>query len=85
MTNVDGDKTRQQRTFVGKAPGAEGLKRFLVGPKGCEVTGIAESGDGRTLFVNIQHPGEETSADAIADPSKFQSHWPDGSSARPRS
>lgn len=34
-----------------------GLRRFFVGPNGCEVTGIAFTPDNRTLFVNIQHPG----------------------------
>lgn len=34
------------------------VKRFLTGPKGCEVTGLAMTPDGRTFFVNIQHPGE---------------------------
>ncbi|MBI5333461.1 MAG: PhoX family phosphatase [Burkholderiales bacterium] len=33
-------------------------RRFLTGPKGCEVTGIAMTPDRRTMFVNIQHPGE---------------------------
>ncbi len=33
-------------------------KRFLVGPKGCEITGITATPDLKTLFVNIQHPGE---------------------------
>ncbi len=32
------------------------VKRFLVGPKGCELTGITATPDRRTLFVNIQHP-----------------------------
>src|SRR5699024_9828108 len=30
------------------------LKRFLVGPTGCEITGIELSADGRTLFANVQ-------------------------------
>ncbi len=34
------------------------LRRFLTGVKGCEVTGIATTPDRRTLFVNLQHPGE---------------------------
>jgi secreted PhoX family phosphatase len=34
------------------------LRRFLTGVVGCEVTGIATTPDRRTLFVNIQHPGE---------------------------
>ena len=61
------------------------LRRFLVGPKDCEITGIAESGDGRALFVNIQHPGEGTAGSAIGTPANFGSHWPDGGTSRPRS
>jgi secreted PhoX family phosphatase len=37
------------------------------------------------LFVNIQHPGEDTPAANIGNPSLFTSHWPDGGNARPRS
>jgi secreted PhoX family phosphatase len=33
-------------------------KRFLVGPDGCEITGIAYTPDMKTFFVNIQHPGK---------------------------
>jgi len=32
------------------------IERFLTGPKGSEVTGIAWSADRRTMFVGIQHP-----------------------------
>jgi secreted PhoX family phosphatase len=35
------------------------IRRFLTGPKGCEVTGIAWSSDRRTMFVGIQHPGDD--------------------------
>jgi secreted PhoX family phosphatase len=56
-----------------------------VGPKDCEITGIAESGDGRALFVNIQHPGETTPVANIGNPALFGSHWPEGGNARPRS
>ncbi|PQZ61693.1 dTDP-glucose 4,6-dehydratase [Achromobacter sp. MYb9] len=31
-------------------------KRFLVGPLGCEITGIAYTPDLTTFFINIQHP-----------------------------
>ena len=34
------------------------ITRFLVGPSGCEVTGVCWTPDGRTMFINIQHPGE---------------------------
>jgi len=33
------------------------LKRFAVGPNGCEVTGICATPDRTTLFINMQHPG----------------------------
>ena len=34
------------------------LRQFLSGPKGCEVCGPEFSGDEKTLFAAIQHPGE---------------------------
>lgn len=76
-------------TFVGKAASADTLKRFLVGPVGCELTGITETPDGKALFVNIQHPGENTAAANIGDVSKYTSQWPAnagyGAGKRPRS
>jgi secreted PhoX family phosphatase len=39
-------------------PATGDVRRFLVGPRGCEITGWAITDDQRTLFVNIQHPGE---------------------------
>lgn len=55
-------------------PATKEIRRFFVGPKECEVTGIAFTPDSKTLFINIQHPGEDGN-----------SHWPDGGSAIPRS
>lgn len=91
-TKTDGS-TLTVDTYVGKAPTADTLRRFLVGPVDCELTGCTETPDGRTLFANIQHPGEVLAAVAdIADPSKYPSHWPGnagygagGGTARPRS
>jgi secreted PhoX family phosphatase len=34
------------------------IRRFLVGPAGCEITGITWTPDQRTLFIGVQHPGE---------------------------
>ncbi len=59
-------------TRIGAAPGAR-LRRFLVGPKECEITGVDSTPDGRTVFVNIQHPGEDT---ATGFPATFPSNWP---------
>ncbi len=50
------------------------IRRFLVGPKECEVTGLSWSPDRRTMFVGIQHPGE-----------RGNSNWPEGGNAVPRS
>ncbi|HEU0221812.1 MAG TPA: PhoX family phosphatase, partial [Paracoccaceae bacterium] len=55
-------------------PATGEIRRFLVGPNECEVTGLAWSPDRRTMFVGIQHPGEEGN-----------SHWPEGGDAAPRS
>ena len=76
-------------TYIGKKPTAETLKRFLVGPAGSEITGIAETPDGKAMFVNIQHPGETTSLANIGDATKYTSQWPSnagyGAGKRPRS
>ena len=34
------------------------LKRLFEGVPGCEITGIAVTPDRRTMFINIQHPGD---------------------------
>lgn len=39
------------------------LRRFFVGPNGSEVTGIAFTPDNKTMFINIQHPGNWPSTD----------------------
>ena len=85
ITNTDASgSVREIRTFVGEQPG-DRLKRFLVGPVQCEITGITESPDGKAVFVNIQHPGEDTKAGDLGNPSAWPSHWPDGGQSRPRS
>jgi secreted PhoX family phosphatase len=83
VTNTDGAASSSVTTYVGKEPGDKRLRRFLVGPKECEITGIAETPDGKALFVNIQHPGESTPPNFAT--AAFGSHWPDGGTSRPRS
>lgn len=84
-TSSTGAKVTQD-TRIGAAPTAATLKRFLVGPVECEITGIDSTPDGRTIFVGIQHPGEN------GTPAAPSSHWPDsqasgsaGATVRPRS
>ena len=86
--------TGQQLTFMGAALGEARLRRFMTGPKGCEITGITETADGKTMFVNVQHPGENTPAKGTGD-LKLESTWPSngggltsgkyGQGTRPRS
>jgi secreted PhoX family phosphatase len=82
-------------TRMGKKLGDTKFKRFLTAPKGSEVTGLAESPDGKVLFINIQHPGENTTTAQYAA-GTFESNWPGngkgvaaygpgGAGARPRS
>ena len=65
-------------------PATGEVRRFLVGPMNCELAGATWAPDGRTMFVNIQHPGSGTPRDGSA-PRQF-SNWPDfRADGRPRS
>ncbi|MEO9586219.1 MULTISPECIES: PhoX family phosphatase [Marinobacter] len=50
-------------------PETREIKRFFVGPQGCEVTGVISTPDVKTMFVNIQHP---------------DGNWPNAAESRPR-
>ena len=71
---------------VGAAPGTR-LRRFLVGPVQCEITGIDSTPDGRSVFVNIQHPGEDARIGALSSnwPANQGGAAPTPTGARPRS
>lgn len=61
-------------------------RRFLIGPKGCEITGIDMTPDLKTMFINIQHPGETASERSNPKEPKAVSSWPDFEKfSRPRS
>ncbi len=62
------------------------IKRFLTGPVSCEITGPVFAPDGRSLFVNIQHPGETPSMRSDPSNAGAFSSWPDGDKGnKPRS
>ncbi|MFP5082819.1 PhoX family protein [Acinetobacter pittii] len=75
-----------QQTLVGAKVTDSTLRRFLVGPKQCEITGIAMTPDYKAIFINVQHPGEDS-----ASYSTPESNWPatqkdpSNKTARPRS
>jgi secreted PhoX family phosphatase len=90
-TKADGS-TLAVTARVGAKPTADTLRRFLVGPKDCEITGCTETPDGKALFVNIQHPGETITKANVANAAAYLSHWPanagygaGGTLGRPRS
>ena len=67
-------KTREgQETIMGAKPTDANVRRFLVGPFDCEITGVVVTPDGKTLFFNVQHPGEDK-ADFTTN--TFTSYWP---------
>lgn len=47
----------QNNMMLAANPVTREIKRFFVGPVGCEVTGVVTTPDVKTMFVNIQHPG----------------------------
>jgi len=53
------------------------IRRFFAGPPGQEVTGVITTPDLRTMFVNLQHPNENSAGVANA--------FPDGPGTKPRS
>ncbi|WP_229406445.1 PhoX family phosphatase [Micromonospora sp. NBRC 110038] len=55
------------------------LKQFLTVPLGAETCGPFITGDNRSVFVAVQHPGEITGA-TVENPA---STWPDGDYAKP--
>lgn len=54
------------------------LRRFLVGPNGCEITGITWTPDLTTMFINVQHPDNWPFSEVATDAT------PAGTKVRPR-
>ncbi|SOD40460.1 PhoX family protein [Nitrosovibrio sp. Nv4] len=53
-------------------PSTGETRRFLTAPKNCEVTGVTNTPDGKTMFIGIQHPGEDWETHYTQN-----STWPD--------
>jgi hypothetical protein len=62
-----------QATIAGAQATEATVRRFLVGPFDCEITGVVVTPDGKTLFFNVQHPGE---AEANFTTNTYTSYWP---------
>lgn len=84
-TNTKDYEGQGNNSMLVADPVTKEIHRFLVGPKGSEVTGITWTPDQRYVFINIQHPGEGQSLDEAQQQPTAVSTWPDGSQAkRPR-
>lgn len=53
-------------------PNTGEIRRFMTSPANCEVTGVVNTPDGKTMFVGIQHPGEDA---PVSNPIQ-NSTWP---------
>jgi hypothetical protein len=60
-------------------PGRALPKLFFRGPRGAEVSGVCLTPDNETLFVSVQHPGEEEGSDFH----KPSTRWPDNLAGMP--
>jgi secreted PhoX family phosphatase len=65
--------------FRTAGPDAGVAHQFASGPVGCELAGPSWTPDGKTLFLSVQHPGEDT-----VDLEWITSHWPHGGESIPR-
>lgn len=64
------------------ANGTALARHFLQAPHGAEITGPSFTKDGKTFFMSIQHPGEDSFENGNTN---YTSHWPEGGNASPKS
>ncbi|WP_417516927.1 PhoX family protein [Marinobacter sp.] len=69
QTDGYSNETYGNQMMLAANPETREIRRFFVGPVGCEVTGVVTTPDSKTMFVNIQHP---------------RGNWPNASEDRPR-
>lgn len=96
FSNVGDYAGQGNNQMLAANPTTKEVRRFLVGPSGCEITGLTFTPDRKTMFINVQHPGEVgshpnkpaayTGDNWIANHAEAFSVWPGGTgSGRPRS
>ena len=96
FSNVGNYASQGNNQMLAADPTTKEIRRFLVGPSGCEITGLTFTPDRKTMFINVQHPGEVgshpnkpaayTGDNWLARNATAFSKWPEGAtSSRPRS
>lgn len=83
QTDQQGDAMGDWANIGGNAmlcadPATGETRRFLTSPPNCEVTGVITTPDGKTMFIGIQHPGEDWSGNFTQN-----SAWPDNGANGP--
>jgi secreted PhoX family phosphatase len=83
QTDQQGDAKGDWANIGGNAmlcadPVSGETRRFLTSPPNCEVTGVVTTPDGKTMFVGIQHPGEDWTVNFTDN-----SSWPDSGANGP--
>jgi hypothetical protein len=80
------DNSREDKTVADgvyacdvTGPGRALTRLFFAGPHGSEISGVCLTPDDRTLFVSVQHPGEDIGSDY----QKPSTRWPDFRSGIP--
>ena len=73
-----------QNGMLAADPRTGEILRFLTGPMGQECTGVINTPDQKTMFVNFQHPGATATPEMFAA-GDMGSSWPDGPGSVPRS
>jgi uncharacterized protein len=70
---------------ITEGPNRGRVAQFLSVPAGSECCGPEFTPDQKTLFIAVQHPGEDGTLTRAGDPnSNSQSTWPDGPGTVPR-
>jgi uncharacterized protein len=82
QTDQQGDATGDWVNIGGNAmfacdPSTRKISRFATSPRNCETTGVVGTPDYRTMFIGIQHPGEDWAADFPTGGYTAKSTWPD--------
>lgn len=57
--NIANNQMLAANPYNTDSQGRPEIKRFLTGVIGCEITGVITTPDQRTMFTNVQHPGED--------------------------
>ncbi|MDH4391776.1 MAG: PhoX family phosphatase [Aquabacterium sp.] len=82
QTDQQGDGLGDWSNIGGNAmfacdPSTRKITRFATSPRNCETTGVVGTPDYKTMFMGIQHPGEDWAPEFQSGGFTAKSTWPD--------